>query len=227
MVGEAKGIKRFIDTGNATPIKVPTRQLPLHKRETIRKEVEAMMDSDVIEHSCSPSTAPVVLIKKRDGTERFCVDYRKLNEITRKDVYPLPRCEEILESLSGTVYFSHIDLVRGYWQIKVAKEDRDKTAFASPDGLFQFKRLPFGLTNAPATFQRVMNNVLSVLTWTDCLVYLDDIFVFGSTLQEHNQRLYEVLGRLEQAGLKLNAKKCHFRKNRHIRTCGEQRWDIH
>ena len=121
-LGEAKGIERFIDTGNATPIKVPTRRLPLHKFETIRKEVEAMMDSDVIEHSCSPSTAPVVLIKKRDGTERFCVDYRKLNEITRKDVYPLPRCEEILESLSGTVYFSHIDLVRGYWQIKVANQ---------------------------------------------------------------------------------------------------------
>ena len=98
-----------------------------------------MMDSDVVEYSCSPSTAPVVLIKKSDGTERFCVDYRKLKEITRKDVYPLPRCEEILESLSGTVYFGHIDLVRGYWQIKVAKEDREKTAFATPDDCSNLK----------------------------------------------------------------------------------------
>ena len=95
--GEAKGIEHFIDTGNAKPIKVPTKRLLFHKRETTRKEVEAMMDSDVIEHSCSPRSAPVVLVKKKDGMERFCVDYRKLNEISRKDVYPLPRCEEILE----------------------------------------------------------------------------------------------------------------------------------
>ena len=102
-LGKAKGIEHSIDTGNAKPTKVPTRRLPFHKRETIRKEVESMMDSDVIEHSCSPWSAPVVLVKKKDGTERFCVDYRKLNEITRKDVYPFPRCEEILESLSGTI----------------------------------------------------------------------------------------------------------------------------
>jgi hypothetical protein len=209
-LGEARGIEHRIDTGDTTPIRVPMRHLPFHKCETIRKEVDAMIDSDVIEPSYSPWSAPVVLVKKKDGTERFCMDYRKLNEVTRKDVYPLPRCEEILESLSGTAYFSHLDLVRGYWQIKVAKEDREKTAFATPEGLFQFKRLPFGLTNAPATFQRVMNNILSGLTWTDCLVYLDDIIVFGSTLAEHNKRLDEVLARLEQTGLKLNAKKCHL-----------------
>lgn len=169
-----------------------------------------MIKSDVIEHSNSPWSAPVVLVKKKDGTGRSCIDCRKLNEITRKDVYPFPRCEEILESLAGTAYFTHLDLVRGYWQIKVVKEDREKTAFSTPDGHFQFKRMPFGLTNAPATFQRVMNTILAGLSWTDCLVYLDDIIVFGKTLTEHNRSIEEVLTRLEQAGLKLNAKKCHL-----------------
>ena len=169
-----------------------------------------MLASDVIEHSTPPWSAPVVLVKKKDGTESVCVDYRKLNAITKKDVYPLPRCEEILESLAGTAYFTHLDLVRGYCQIKVADQDRKKTAFSTPDGHYQFTRMPFGLTNAPATFQRAMNTILAGLSWTDCLVYLDDIIVVGKTIEEHNRRLEQVLQRLEAAGLKLNVKKCHL-----------------
>ena len=165
------------------------------------------------EPSSPPWSAPVVLVKKKDSSERFCIDHRKLNSITKKDVYPLPRCEEILES-SGGAYFTHLDLVRGYWQIKVAEKDREKTAFSTPDEHYQFKRMPFGLTNAPATFQRAMNSIFAGLSGIDCLVYLDDIVVNGRTLAEHNQRLVNVLEKLEAAGLKLNPKKFHRTQGR-------------
>ena len=112
-LGEAKEVEHSIDTGDQPPIRIPPRRLPIHKRDVIKKEVEAMLKDDIIEHSYSPWSAPVVLVKKKDGTERFCIDYRKLNEITKKDVYPLPRCEEILESLADTAYFSQLGL--GTW----------------------------------------------------------------------------------------------------------------
>ena len=136
------------------------------------------------------------------------MDYRALNSVTKRDLYPLPRCDDILESLSGAQWFSHLDLLRGYWQIDVAEEDREKTAFATPDGLYQFCKLSFGLTNAPACFMRAMHLILKGLCWSDCLVYLDDIIVFGRTLQEHRERLSLVLSRLTEAGLKINPKKC-------------------
>ena len=186
-LGEAKEVEHFINTGNAAPIRIPPRRLPFHKREVVRKEVNK---SDVIEHANSPWSAPVVLVKKKDGIERFSIDYRKLNEITRKDVYPLPRCEEILESLASTTYFTHLDLVRGYWQIKVAEEDREKTAFSTPDGHFQNAVWPHQRSRHVSTGYHTA--ILAGLAWTDCLVYLDDIIVFGRTLDEHNRRLEEV-----------------------------------
>ena len=146
--GEARDVQHFIDTGDHAPIRVPPRRLPFHKRDVVQKEVEPMMASDVIEPSSPPWSAPVALIKKKDGGERFCIDYRKLNSITKKDVYPLPRCDEILESLSGGAFFTHLDIVRGCWQIKVAEKDREKTAFSTPNEHYQFKRMPFGLANA-------------------------------------------------------------------------------
>ena len=175
-----------------------------------------MLAYDVIEPSTSPWSAPVVLVRKKDGRECFCIDYRKLNANTKKDVFPLPRGDEILELLLGAAYFTHLDLVRGYWQINVAEQDREKTAFSAPDRHFQFKRMPFGQTNAPATFQRALNMILAGLCWTDCVVYLDDIIVSGRTLEDHNQRLENVLERLETAGLKLNARKCEFVQQRSV-----------
>ena len=201
-LGEARGVQHFIDTGDHAPIRVPPRRLPFHKRDVVQKEVESMMASDVIEPSSSPWSAPVALIKKKDGDERFCIDYRKLNSITKKDVYPLPRCDEILELLSRGVPSTRLDLdlVRGYWQIKVAEKDREKTAFSTPNEHYQFKRMPFGLTNASATFQRAMNSIFAGLSMIDCLVYLDDIVVNGRTLAEHNQRLVNVLEKWKQLG---------------------------
>lgn len=167
-----------------------------------------MLEAGIIEPSESPWSSPVVLVAKPDGSQRFSVDYRALNSVTKSYLYPLPRCDDILESLAGAQWFSHLDLLRGYWQIGVDVEDREKTAFATPDGLYQFCRLSFGLTNAPACFMRAMHIVLKGLCWSDCLVYLDDIIVFGRTLEEHRERLALVLSHLAEAGLKINPKKC-------------------
>ena len=185
------------------------RRVTFHKREEIRRQVDEMLEAGIIEPSESSWSSPVVLVAKPDGTQRFCVDYHALNSVTKRDLYPLlPQCDDILESLAGTQWFSHLDLLRGYWQIDVALEDREKTAFATPNGLYQFRRLNFVLTNVPACFMRAMHLILKGLCWSDCLVYLDDIIIFGRTLEEHQKRLPLVLSRLAEAGLKINPKKC-------------------
>ena len=131
------------------------------------------------------------------------MDYRKLNEVTRKDAYPLPRIDDTLNTLAGSKWFSTLDLLSGYWEVEVAEEDRPKTAFCTTEGLFEFKVMPFGLCNAPATFQRLMDLVLAGLQWPHCLVYLDDVIILGATFQEHLANLQSVFERLRQAGLKL------------------------
>ena len=150
----------------------------------------------------------VVLVRKKDGSLRFCVDYHKVNTITRKDAYPLPRVDDALDTLACCKWFTTLDLLSGYWQVEVDEKDREKTAFSTQDGLFEFTRMPFGLCNAPATFQRLMDLVLAGLQWNNCLVYLDDILIIGRTFDDHLQNLSLVLDRLRGAGLKLKPFKC-------------------
>ena len=153
--------------------------------------------------------APIVLVNKKDGTSRFCVDYRRINAVTRKNAYP-PRVDDILETLAGSQLFSILDLASGYWQVEVKPEDREKTAFITSEGLYEFNVLPFGLCNGPATFQRLMNILLAGIQWHDCLVYLDDIIVLGRSFDEHLKNLAKVFQRLREANLKLQVKKCVF-----------------
>ena len=125
----------------------------------------------------------MVLVKKKSGDYRFCVDYRRLNAVTKRDVYPLPRMDDVFDRIAGAKYFSSLDLMSGYWQVPVAEADTYKTAFVTPDGLYEFVRLPFGLNNAPSTFQRLIDRVLARLKWQMCLVYLDDVLVFGKSFR--------------------------------------------
>lgn len=167
-----------------------------------------MLKKGVIEPPSSPWTSPIVLIKKKDGSTRFCVDHRKLNEVTVKDIYPLSRIDDCLDALAGCRWFSTLDLCSGYWQVAMSEEDKPKTAFSTGNGLYQFTVMSFGLCNAPATFERLMEKVLSGLPWEVCLLYLDDIIVHGREFGEAIKRLRTVLQRLRDAGLKLSPKKC-------------------
>ena len=151
-----------------------------------------------------------MVVQKKDGSIRLCVDYRQLNTKTRKDAFPLPRIEETLDALSGAKCFSTLDLASGYNQVLVREQDREKTAFCTPFGLFEFNRMPFGLCNAPGTFQRLMERIFGDQSFHALLLYLDDIVIFSTTFQQHLQRLEMVLTRLQQHNLKLKLKICKF-----------------
>jgi len=178
--------------------------------------LDDMVHQGIVEEASGPWSSPIVLVRKKDGTPRFCVDYRRVNDVTQKDAHPLPRIDDTLDTLSGAKWFSTIDLASGYWQVEVEPSDRPKTAFATPFGLHQFRVMPFGLCNAPSTFQRLMELVLAGLHWNICLVYLDDIIIYSRTVKEHLEHLRQVFGRLRTAGLKLKPSKCFLlRKSVH------------
>ncbi|KAE9114009.1 hypothetical protein PF010_g9861 [Phytophthora fragariae] len=207
----ALDVHHHIDTGNSAPIMLIRRRQAQMEDQIVDENVTKMLGAGVIEEGNGAWGFPVVLVRKKDGEVRFCVDYRALNKVTKKDVYPLPRIDETLEALGGALLFTTLDLRAGYWQIRVAPEDQDKTAFMTWRGLYKFVHMPFGLTNAPSTFQRMMNGVLRGLTWVTCLVYLDDIVVFTrGGIERHVVELANVLERLSQAGLTLKLKKGLF-----------------
>lgn len=156
----------------------------------------------------------MVFIRKPDGTDHFCWDLQKVNSVTKKDSYPLPRIADTLDVLSQTQYFSSIDLISGYWQIQLDEASREKTAFVTHAGLYEFNVMPFGLTNAPSCFQRLMECVLRGLHWKIALIYLDDVLVYLRTFEDHLQHLRLLLERFWNAGLKLKPSKCHFRQKK-------------
>ncbi|GFX53998.1 retrovirus-related Pol polyprotein from transposon 17.6 [Trichonephila clavipes] len=166
-IGHTTVTQHRIDTADHPPIKQHPRRLPFAKQEEVGTLLREMQENDIIEPSSSPWASPIVLVRKKDGSTRFCVDYRKLNDVTKKDSYPLPRIDDTLDTLSGHKWFSTLDLKSGYWQVEIHPEDREKTAFTSGQGLWQFKVMPFGLCNAPATFERLMETVLKEGVRTD------------------------------------------------------------
>ena len=161
-----------------------------------------MLEHDVIEPAASPWCSNVVMVRKQDGTMRLCIDYHKLNALTTKDKFPLPKIDSCLDTLNDCEFFSSCDLCWGYWQTEIDERDRDKTAFVTRKGQWRFKVLSFGLANAPSQFARIMELVMSGLTYDVCLVYLDDILVFSKTFDEHLDRLTTVFDRLDRYSLK-------------------------
>ncbi|KRY07257.1 Retrovirus-related Pol polyprotein from transposon, partial [Trichinella patagoniensis] len=184
-LGHTELASHRIDARNAAPVKVPPRRLPPTQRHDVQRMVTDMFSRLVIGPTNSPWSALTVMVRKKDGSPRFCVDFRRFNDVTTKDAHPLPRIDDTLEALSGAL----------------DEADRLKTAFSTPFELYQFRGMPFDLCNAPATFQLLMDVALRGLTWSSCLAYLDDIIVFGRTKQEHTDRLERVLQRIAEAGL--------------------------
>ena len=212
-LGRADRVVHKIDTGDALPIKQAFRSLPFSRREEATRQIQDMMRRSVIERSKSPWASPIVMVKKKDGTTRFCIDYRRLNAVTKKNSYPLPLIEECVASLGGAQWFCTLDLESGYWQIGMDEASKEHTAFTSHLGLFQFKVMSFGLCNAPATFQCMMDDMLEDLRLEGkCLVYLDDVVVYAKTFDQMLGNLQEVLGKISSYGLKLKPKKCKLFK---------------
>lgn len=210
-LGRTNLITHSIDTGDAKPIKQQPYWVPFKQHEIIKEEVDKMLEKGIIHPSYSCWASPVVLIpKKNNAGYRFCVDFRKLNTLTKRDSYPLPKIDELIDSVNEMVYFSCLDQSSGYWQIPLKEEDKEKSAFCTHSGLWEFNFLPFGVTNGPLTFQRLMDLVLSGLSPEICMVYLDDILVFGRSFEEHLNRLKMVFDRIRSAGLKLGLPKCKF-----------------
>lgn len=211
--GYTTTVTHCIPTGSAHPIKQRHRRVPPHVFQEVKQHVQDLVAQGVLKESCSPWASPAVVVMKKDGSVRFCCDYRRLNNVTHRDAYPLPRVEESLDALGQAQLFSSLDLTAGYFQVAVAGQDQEKTAVTTPFGLYEWTRMPFGLCNAPATFQRLMEVVLGDMAFEMLLIYLDDVLVFSKDFESHLQRLDLVLGRLQEHGLKLKPKKCFlFRK---------------
>ena len=209
-LGECNIIPHEIHLTDDTPISLPHRRISPHQIQEVREHIQSLLDQGIIQKSVSSFASPIVPVRKKDGSLRFCVDYRKLNEKTVRDAFPLPRIEESLEALGGSKWFSSLDLAHGYFQVTVDSKSIPLTAFRVPWGLFEFRRLPQGLVNSPGTFQRIMEYVFGDLNMSKLLLYLDDILIFASSFENHLENLETVFQRLIAAGLKLNGKKCHL-----------------
>lgn len=212
-IGHTKLVEHRIKLDDEKPFKEPHRRIPPGLISEVREHLNEMLTSGAIRPSESPYSSNVVLVRKKDGTIRFCVDFRKLNNRTVKDAYAIPRVEDTLHLLAGAKYFSKLDLRSGYWQVEVNEEDKDKTAFqVGTMGFYEFNRMPFGLCNAPATFQRLMEKCMGDMNLRDCLIYLDDIIIFSTDFDQQLERLEAVFQRLHDNNLKLKASKCDFFK---------------
>lgn len=187
--GYTTALAHSVPTGDAPPIRQRHRRIPPRVFQEVKKHVQDLVSQGILRESCSPWAYPAVIVIKKDGSIRFCCDYSRLNEVTCKDAYPLPRVEESLDALGNAQLFYTLDLTSGYIQVTINKDNRAKTAVTTPFGLFEWTRMPFGLCNAPATFQRLMGVVLGDLTFDILLIYLNDIIVFSRDFESHCQRL--------------------------------------
>ncbi|KAK7877073.1 hypothetical protein WMY93_032211 [Mugilogobius chulae] len=203
-------VKHHIRLHDETPFKHRARPIHPNDVEAVRRHLQELLASGVIRESESPFSSPIVVVRKKNGDIRLCIDYRKLNQQTIKDAYALPNLEETFSALTGSKWFSVLDLKSGYYQIEMNEDDKQKTAFVTPLGFWEFNRMPQGVTNAPSTFQRLMERCMGDLNLKQVLVFIDDLIIFSDTIEEHERRLLRVLNRLKEYGLKLSPEKCKF-----------------
>ena len=214
-LGKTDIVKYSIHLTDETPVKQRHRRIPPGMLEEVKQHLSDMLQAGVIRESSSPWSSPLVFARKHDMSLRLCIDLREVNRRTVKDAYYLPRIEETLDSLSGSTLFTSLDLKQGFWQIEIEETHKGRTAFsAAPLGFFECNRMPFGATNGPAVFQRLMEKCVGELQPSECLVYMDDVIVHGKTAEESLLRLEHVLECIHKAGLKLKPTKCKFLQKR-------------
>ena len=209
-LGDTDTIEHHIQTTTSEPIAQTYRRIPPNQYNEVKKHIQKLLDYNIIQESYSPYAAPIVLARKKDGSLRMCIDYRRLNEVTKKDAFPLPRIDELIDAPAGAKFFSSLDLASGYHQVRVQDSDREKTAFVTPMGLYEYTRMPFGLCGAPATFQRLMQRCMGDLMYQMVFVYLDDVCIFSKSFEDHLHHLDTVFNRLREHKLKLKPSKCHL-----------------
>jgi len=187
--GQTDSAQFKIDTGDAVPKRQPVRRVLFAVHQEVQHQLKKLEEMGIVQPSSSPWASPIMLVQKKDGTLRFCVDYRGLSSVTKKDTFPLPRIDDLLDQVGHSHYFSTLDLASGYWQIAMHPDSQEKTAFITHSGLYAFKVMPFGLCNTPSAFQRLMDRVLCGLNPEGgskfVAVYLDDVLIFSPTLEEH------------------------------------------
>lgn len=208
--GYTTAVTHNIPTREAPPIKQRHRWVPPQVFQQFKKHIQDIASQGILKESCSPWASPAVIVLKKDGSMRFCCDYRRLNQVTSKDAYLLPHVDKSLDALGKAWLFSTLNLTSGYFQVVMNEVDRVKTAVTTPFGLFEWSRMPFGLCNAPVTFQQLMGVVFGDLTFEVLLIYLEDIIVFSKDFDTHCERLELVLNRLRQHSLKLKPSKCYL-----------------
>ena len=204
-LGQTDLIEHSITMKDPTPVRTTPRRLPYALRSELESELQKLLDIGCIEPSSSPFASGLVLVRKKDGGLRICVDYRGINKKMVPDCYPIPRIDDLIDTIGRCrgKFFTTLDLMKGYHQIKVAPESKEKTAFTCHLGLFQYRRMPFGLTNAPVTFQRLMNRLFCGPKWKFLFVYIDDLLIVSQSFEEHLTHIEQVLRQLEDAGLRL------------------------
>lgn len=205
--GQTRLVEHDVQTSSSRPVRRHPYRLPHALRPVVKSEIELMLETGIIQESDSPWASPVVLVDKKDGSHRFCVDYRELNRVTDVDPYPMPRVDDLLDDLGEASYITTLDLTRGYWQVPLSEEARQKSAFVTPFGHHEFKVMPFGMVNAGATFQRLMDRVLAGCD-EFAKPYVDDVIVRSTSWQAHLYHLRQVLQRLRDAGLTAKPRKC-------------------
>lgn len=199
-----------IELNSTKPIVYRPYRLAHHERDKVQTMVSEMLEANIIRESVSDYASPVILVRKKDGNMRMCVDYRMLNSVTVKEIYPMPIIEDEIARLSGQSCFITLDLASGYYQVPISESAKHLTAFVTPDGLYEFNRMPFGLANAPAVFQRLINRVLGTVRFTKATAYMDDVLIYGDSASQCLDRLEDILSLLEKANLTLNLTKCEF-----------------
>lgn len=207
-IGYSKIVKHEINIKENSPVQQIVGKVPLNLEDWVDEQVKNLKDRGVIRESNSPWCAPIVVVKKKSGDMRMCIDYRRLNSITIKPIYKIPETETLLSHLHGAKIFSTIDVSNAYYQCGIKESHKQFTAFSTRKGHFEFNRMPFGLCGAPFTFQRLINTILRNENWLTCLTYLDDILIFSENFKEHIERLRQILGKIREAGIKLSPSKC-------------------